>query len=64
MNVIAIFFFSKKTSNEYNDGYKRPQTPHDVIYVNYILMLKKKIRKKDIENKFGMNIAVLREGCI
>lgn len=40
------FFFSKRTSNEYNDGYKRPQTPHDVIYVNSILMLIKKSKKK------------------
>jgi len=44
---LAFFFFifGKRTSNVHNDGYKRPQTPHDVIYVDSILTLKK-CRKK------------------
>lgn len=40
----------------HNDGYKRPQTPHNVIYVNSILMYeKKKAEKKEIEYKFAIH---------
>jgi hypothetical protein len=54
LNVIGGFFLRVK--NLHNDGYKRLQTPHDVIYVNSIQMPK----KEEIEYKFAINIILQR----
>lgn len=44
--TLYLFLFPYKMLTEHSDGYKRPQRPHDVIYVNSILMFKNSKKKR------------------